>query len=50
MIDTHAHILSLKNKLQVIENMSDTELKQWLTDLVKKDLGLGVQILINGGK
>lgn len=36
--------------IKVIDNMSDTELKQWLTDLVKKDMGLGVKIIINGGK
>ena len=36
--------------VKVIENMSDTELKRWLTDLVKKDMGLGVKIIINGGK
>ena len=36
--------------IKVIDNMSDSELKQWLTDLVKKDMGLGVKIIINGGK
>ena len=36
--------------VDVIEKMSDAELKKWLTELVQKDMGLGVKIIINGGK
>ena len=33
--------------VRIIEGMGDTELKKWLTDIVKKDMGLGVKIIIN---
>lgn len=33
--------------VDIIESMNDTELKKWLTDIVKKDMGLGVKIIIN---
>ena len=31
----------------IIEGMDDAELKKWLTDIVRKDVGLGVKIIIN---
>lgn len=31
----------------IIESMDDVELKKWLTDIVRKDMGLGVKIIIN---
>lgn len=31
----------------IIEGMDDAELKKWLTDIVRKDIGLGVKIIIN---
>ena len=34
--------------VDVIRNMSDAELKKWLTDAVRDDMGLGVRIIING--
>lgn len=34
----------------IIESMNDAELKKWLTDIVKKDMGLGVKIIINKGE
>ena len=36
--------------ITVIEKMTDTELKKWLTGAVINDMGLGVKIIINGGK
>lgn len=33
--------------IDIIEGMDGTELKKWLTDIVKKDMGLGVKIIIN---
>ena len=27
--------------------MKDAELREWLTNIVKKDMGLGVKIIIN---
>ncbi|MDO4270724.1 MAG: hypothetical protein Q4C72_07345 [Eubacteriales bacterium] len=33
--------------IRIIEGMGDTELKKWLTNIVKKDMGLGVKIIIN---
>ena len=31
----------------IIESMNDAELKKWLTDIVRRDMGLGVKIIIN---
>lgn len=31
----------------IIKDMGDKELKKWLTDIVKKDIDLGVKIIIN---
>ncbi len=36
--------------VETIEAMSDEELKNWLKELAKKDIDLGVKIIINGGK
>ena len=33
--------------VEIIEGMDGAELKRWLTDIVKKDMGLGVKIIIN---
>lgn len=33
--------------IDIIEGMNDAELKKWLTDIVRKDMGLGVKIIIN---
>lgn len=33
--------------VEEIQNMDDKELRQWLTEIVKKDMGLGVKIIIN---
>ena len=33
--------------VDIIESMDDAELKKWLTDIVRKDMGLGVKIIIN---
>ncbi|MEG0942701.1 MAG: hypothetical protein RSF86_03645 [Angelakisella sp.] len=33
--------------INIIEGMKDDELKKWLTDIVRKDMGLGVKIIIN---
>lgn len=33
--------------VDIIEGMNDAELKKWLTDIVRKDMGLGVKIIIN---
>lgn len=31
----------------IIEEMKDGDLKKWLTDIVRKDMSLGVKIIIN---
>jgi hypothetical protein len=36
--------------VNIIEGMDDAELKKWLTDIVRKDIGLGVKIIINRGE
>lgn len=36
--------------IEIIDKMSDTELKSWLREVVKKDLELGIKIIKNGGK
>ncbi len=36
--------------IETIEAMSDIELKNWLKELAKQDIDLGVKIIINGGK
>ena len=33
--------------VDIIESMDDAELKKWLTDIVRKDMGLGIKIIIN---
>jgi len=33
--------------VDIIEGMGDAELKKWLTDIVRKDMGLGIKIIIN---
>ena len=33
--------------VDIIEGMNDAELKKWLIDIVRKDMGLGVKIIIN---
>ena len=33
--------------VDIIEGMDDAELKKWLTDIIRKDMGLGVKIIIN---
>ena len=33
--------------VNIIESMDDAELKMWLTDIVRKDMSLGVKIIIN---
>lgn len=33
--------------IKVIQKMKDDELKKWLTEIVKKDIGLGVKIIVN---
>lgn len=33
--------------VDIIEGMTGAELKKWLTDIVRKDMGLGVKIIIN---
>lgn len=33
--------------VSIIEGMDDAELKKWLTDVVRKDIDLGVKIIIN---
>lgn len=33
--------------VDIIEGMNDAELKKWFTDIVRKDMGLGVKIIIN---
>jgi hypothetical protein len=36
--------------INTIDKMSDSELKSWLKDVVKKDIELGLRIITNGGK
>lgn len=33
--------------VDIIESMDDAELKKWLTDIVRKDMDLGIKIIIN---
>ena len=33
--------------VNIIDAMKEPDLKQWLIDIVKKDMGLGVKIIIN---
>ena len=33
--------------VEVVDNMSDSELKKWLKEIIKRDMGLGVKIIIN---
>ena len=33
--------------VDIIESMDDAELKKWLTDIVRKDMSLGIKIIIN---
>lgn len=33
--------------VEIIEDMDDAKLKKWLTDIVRKDMGLGIKIIIN---
>ena len=35
--------------LEIIQTMEGEELKKWLTDIVKNDMGLGVKIIVNKG-
>lgn len=36
--------------IDTIEAMKSEELKEWLKDIAKKDMDLGIKIIINGGK
>lgn len=36
--------------ISTIDKMSDSELKSWLKDVVKKDIELGLRIITNGGR
>ena len=36
--------------IETIDSMSSDELKEWLKELAKKDIELGVKIIVNGGK
>lgn len=36
--------------INTINKMSDSELKSWLKDVVKKDMELGIRIITNGGR
>ena len=36
--------------VEIINGMNGEELKKWLTGAVINDMGLGVKIIINGGK
>lgn len=31
----------------IIDSMDGPELKKWLTEIVRKDMGLGIKIIIN---
>lgn len=33
--------------VNIIKSMDDAELKKWLTEIVRKDMGLGIKIIIN---
>ena len=33
--------------VNIIEGMDGAELKKWLTDIVRKDMGLGIKIIVN---
>ena len=39
--------LDAEKAADIIESMDDAELKKWLTDIVRKDMGLGIKIIIN---
>ena len=36
--------------LEIIKEMDGEQLKKWLTEIVKNDMGLGVKIIINKGE
>ena len=36
--------------IETIDSMHSDELKEWLKELAKKDIELGVKIIVNGGK
>lgn len=36
--------------IRIIDEMDGPELKKWLTEIVRKDMGLGVKIIINKGE
>lgn len=36
--------------IETIDSMNSDELKEWLKELAKKDVELGVKIIVNGGK
>ncbi len=36
--------------IETIDTMSDEQLKEWLKELAKTDIDLGVRIIVNGGK
>lgn len=36
--------------IETIDSMNSDELKEWLKELAKKDIELGVKIIVNGGK
>lgn len=36
--------------VDIIEGMDGAELKKWLTDIVRRDMGLGVKIIVNRGE
>ena len=50
MVDAEYHAGGSDRAVKLIENMSDAELKQRLTELVKKDVELGLRIICNGDK
>ena len=33
--------------VEIIDTMDGAELKKWLSDIVRRDMGLGVKIIIN---
>ena len=50
MVDAEYHAGGSDRAVKLIENMGDAELKQRLTELVKKDVELGLRIICNGDK
>ena len=44
---TDSIVEDIDKVVDIIKGMDDTELKKWLTDIVRKDMGLGVKIIIN---